>query len=122
MLLVVTFGSQADRNVMWKLSARKGLITIYGSLLKNITDRGPVPETGAKRPRVRNAYLLVHSDRTGLHINLAEGAGDNGAPAPQQPNYMASVGKLFTSVVVCRLHERDYCPLRIPSAATSITD
>ncbi len=59
-----------------------------------------------KDPRVRNAYLLVHSDRTGLHINLAEGAGDNGAPAPQQPNYMASVGKLFTSVVVCRLHER----------------
>lgn len=59
-----------------------------------------------KDPRVRNAYLLVHSDRTGLHINLAEGPGENGKPTPQQPNYMASVGKLFTAVIVATLHER----------------
>ena len=59
-----------------------------------------------KDPKVRNAYLLVHSDKTGLHINLSEGEGDNGKPTPQQPNYMASVGKLFTSVVVSKLHEK----------------
>ncbi len=74
-----------------------------------------------KDPRVRNAYLLVHSDRTGLHINLAEGAGDNGAPAPQQPNYMASVGTVYLRRCL-QAARRDYCPLRIPSAATSITD
>jgi D-alanyl-D-alanine carboxypeptidase len=44
-----------------------------------------------KDPKVKNAYLLVHSDKTGLHINLSEGVGDNGKPTPQQPNYMASV-------------------------------
>jgi len=59
-----------------------------------------------KDSKVKNAYLLVHSDKTGLHINLSEGAGDNGKPTPQQPNYMASVGKLFTSVIVSMLHEK----------------
>ncbi|MDW7681099.1 MAG: serine hydrolase domain-containing protein, partial [bacterium] len=64
--------------------------------------RKQVPED----PKVKNAFLLVHSDKTGLHINLSEGTGDNGKPTPQQPNYMASVGKLFTSVIVSMLHEK----------------
>ena len=59
-----------------------------------------------KDPRVKNAYLLVHSEKTGLHINLAEGPGEDGKPNPQQPNYMTSVGKLFTSVIVGMLHEQ----------------
>jgi D-alanyl-D-alanine carboxypeptidase len=59
-----------------------------------------------KDPKIKNAYLLVHSDKSGLHLNLAEGAGENGKPSPQQPVYMASVGKLFTSVVVGILHEQ----------------
>ncbi len=59
-----------------------------------------------KDPQIRNAYLLVHSDKTGLHINLAEGSGENSQPTPQQPNYMASVGKLFTSVIISMLHEK----------------
>ena len=59
-----------------------------------------------KDPKVKNAYLLVHSGKTGLHINLSEGVGDKGKPTPQQPNYMASVGKLFTSVIVSKLHEK----------------
>ena len=59
-----------------------------------------------KDPQVKNAYLVVHSDQAGLHINLAEGTGDNGIPTPHQPNYMASVGKLFTSVIVGMLHEQ----------------
>jgi hypothetical protein len=53
-----------------------------------------------KDPRIQNAYLLVHSDRYGIHLNIAEGS-TNGAPAdPQQPYFIASVGKLITSVVV----------------------
>lgn len=59
-----------------------------------------------KDPKVRNAFLLVHSDKAGLHFNFAEGPGDNGKPNPGQPNYMASVGKLFTSVIVGMLHEK----------------
>ncbi len=59
-----------------------------------------------KDPKIRNAYLLVHTDKSGLHLNLAEGAGENGKPSPQQPVYMASVGKLFTSVIVGILHEQ----------------
>ncbi len=59
-----------------------------------------------KDPKIKNAYLLVHSDKSGLHLNLAEGTGENGKPTPQQPVYMASVGKLFTSVIVGMLHEQ----------------
>jgi D-alanyl-D-alanine carboxypeptidase len=56
--------------------------------------------------KVKNAYLLVQSEKTGLHLNLAEGPGENGKPTPQQPVYMASVGKLFTSVIVSILYEQ----------------
>ena len=56
--------------------------------------------------RIKNAFLLVHSDKTGLHLNISEGPGNNGKPDPRQPNYMASVGKLFTSVIVGILHEK----------------
>ena len=59
-----------------------------------------------KDKNIRNAYLLVHSNKTGLHLNLAEGPGDGNKPNPQQPVYMASVGKLFTSVIVAILHEK----------------
>lgn len=59
-----------------------------------------------KDKKIKNAYLLVHSNKTGLHLNLAEGSGENGKPNPQQPVYMASVGKLFTSVIVALLYER----------------
>ena len=53
-----------------------------------------------------NAYLLVHSEKTGLHLNLVGGKGENGAPSPKQPVYMASVGKLFTSAIIAILHEQ----------------
>jgi D-alanyl-D-alanine carboxypeptidase len=55
---------------------------------------------------VKNAYLLVHSDRTGIHVNLAEGATGSFPADPRQPNYMASVGKLFTSTLVSILSEQ----------------
>lgn len=59
-----------------------------------------------KDKKIKNAYLLVHSNKTGLHLNLADGSGENDKPNPQQPVYMASVGKLFTSVIIAILHEK----------------
>ena len=59
-----------------------------------------------KDSKVKNAYLLVHSNNTGLHINLAEGSENSGVTSPQQPNYMASVGKLFTSTIIAMLYEK----------------
>jgi len=59
-----------------------------------------------KDKKIKNAYLLVHSDKTNLHLNLAEGPGESEKPNPQQPVYMASVGKLFTSVLVAILKEK----------------
>ena len=58
-----------------------------------------------KDPKVKNAYLLVHSESAGIHINLAEGATGNMPAHPEQPNYMASVGKLLTSTLVGILFE-----------------
>jgi len=60
----------------------------------------------SKDKTIKNAYLLVHSDPKGIHINLAEGT-TGGVPAdPRQPIYMASVGKLFTSTLIAILHEQ----------------
>lgn len=61
--------------------------------------------------RIHNAYLLVHSDRNGFHLKLAEGEtetepGRAAAAHPDQPVFMASVGKLFTGVLVARLKEQ----------------
>lgn len=63
-------------------------------------------KTVKKDSRVKNAYLLVHSEKENIHLNLAEGSTGDIAASPQQPNYMASVGKLFTSTIVGLLHEQ----------------
>jgi CubicO group peptidase (beta-lactamase class C family) len=55
---------------------------------------------------VRNAYLLVHSDKLGIHLNVAEGKTTGIDAHPQQPNHLASVGKLFAATVTGILHER----------------
>ena len=60
----------------------------------------------SKDKNVKNAYLLVHSDQKGIHINLAEGATGSFPADPRQPNYMASVGKLFTSTIISMLYEQ----------------
>jgi D-alanyl-D-alanine carboxypeptidase len=60
----------------------------------------------SKDKDVKNAYLLVHSDQLDVHVNLAEGTTGNLPADPRQPNYMASVGKLFTSTIVSMLHEQ----------------
>jgi D-alanyl-D-alanine carboxypeptidase len=49
-----------------------------------------------KDSRIKNAFLLVHSEQVDLHVNIAEGnTGD-----------VPSVGKLFTSVMIGMLHEQ----------------
>lgn len=52
-----------------------------------------------KDEKIKNAFLLVHSGKHGIHMNLAEGT--DGQPAnPNQPYYIASVSKLFAAVLV----------------------
>ncbi len=60
-----------------------------------------------KDSKIKNAYLLVHSEKEDIHINIAEGSTGNMPANPQQPNYMASVGKLFTSAIIGILVERE---------------
>ncbi|WP_076545425.1 serine hydrolase domain-containing protein [Halanaerobium kushneri] len=59
-----------------------------------------------KDSKVKNAYLLLHSDKLNFHLNIAEGKTADLDADPQQPNYMASVGKLFTSTIISILYER----------------
>ena len=58
-----------------------------------------------KDSKINNAYLLVHSDNLDVHVNIAGGKTGNIPADPQQPNYMASVGKLFTSTLISMLYE-----------------
>ena len=56
--------------------------------------------------RVKNAYLLVHSGKLGIDINIAEGKTGGIRANPEQANHLASVGKLFTATVVSMLHDK----------------
>ncbi len=58
-----------------------------------------------KDSKINNAYLLVHSDKLDVHVNIAEGKTGDIRASPHQPNYMASVGKLFTSTLISMLYE-----------------
>ncbi len=60
-----------------------------------------------KDDRVKNAYLLIHSDKLKIHLNIAEGKTDDLPADFQQPNYMASVGKIFTSTLAGILADKD---------------
>jgi D-alanyl-D-alanine carboxypeptidase len=59
-----------------------------------------------KDSKVNNAYLLIDSKKLDIHMNIAEGKTGELPANPQQPNYMASVGKLFTSTIVSILYEK----------------
>ncbi len=43
--------------------------------------------------KVKNAYLLVHSEKLGIDINIAEGKTGEIQANPKQANHLASVGK-----------------------------
>ena len=58
---------------------------------------------------IHNAHLLVHSDGNHLHLNLAGGNAKNTAGnfiQMGQPVFMASVGKLFTAILIGMLCEQ----------------
>jgi D-alanyl-D-alanine carboxypeptidase len=63
-------------------------------------------QTVRKDAKVKNAYLFVHSAKCGIQLNLAESGADLDAVHPDQPHYMASVGKLFTATIAAILHEK----------------
>lgn len=55
--------------------------------------------------RLRGSFLLVQSDRVGVDLNIAESG--NGSPVfVDQPNHLASVGKLFTATLIAKLQEQ----------------
>lgn len=67
-----------------------------------------------KNKKVKNAYLLVHSDKLNIHINIAEGKTGNIPANIHQPCHLASVGKLFTATVTAILHERNLLDFNDP--------
>lgn len=54
---------------------------------------------------IKNAFLLVSSEKLGVALNIAEGKSRGGDSNPQQPVHMASVGKLFTATIMGILHD-----------------
>ena len=56
--------------------------------------------------KVKNGYLLVHSEKLEIDINIAEGKTGEIQANPMQANHLASVGKLFTASVVSMLHDK----------------
>ncbi len=56
--------------------------------------------------RVKNAYLLLHSEKLGTTLNIAEGKTGEIPANPAQANHMASVGKLFTSTLIGMLYDK----------------
>ena len=57
--------------------------------------------------KVKNAYLLVHSEKLGIDLNIAEGKTGEIQANPKQANHLASVGKLFTATVIGVLQDKD---------------
>jgi D-alanyl-D-alanine carboxypeptidase len=55
--------------------------------------------------KVKNCYLLVHSEKLGIDINIAEGKTGEIQANPKQANHLASVGKLFTATLISMLHD-----------------
>ncbi len=50
--------------------------------------------------RLRNAYLLVNSEKVGVDLLIAEGKVEKNPLHHMQPVHMASVGKLFTASLI----------------------
>ncbi len=59
-----------------------------------------------KDKNVRNAYLLVHSEKHDIDLRIAEGVTDGSRADIHQPNYLASVGKLFTATIIGMFYEK----------------
>lgn len=75
------------------------MVTKYETMLKIESNFRNICKNDKK---VDNAFLFVHSDKLGVHLNIAEGETAN----TEQPNHLASVGKLFTATIIAILHEK----------------
>lgn len=60
-----------------------------------------------KDKKLRNAYLLVQSDKLDINLQVAEGRNGNIQANIKQPNHLASVGKLFTATLISILYENN---------------
>jgi D-alanyl-D-alanine carboxypeptidase len=60
-----------------------------------------------KDKKIKNAYLLVHSENQGIDLNIAEGKTGTIQANPKQANHLASVGKLFTATIIGMLHDKN---------------
>ena len=59
-----------------------------------------------KDKNIQNAYMLIHSEKQGIHLNMAEGSTGSLPAHPEQPYFTASIDKLFTSVLIGSLEEQ----------------
>lgn len=54
---------------------------------------------------IHNAYLLVHSEENEIHWNMASGVTNQVKALADQPYHTASIGKIFTAVIIVMLAE-----------------
>jgi len=61
-----------------------------------------------KKKDLKNALLLIHSDTFNIHWKFAAGitGRDHNQICADNPYYIASVGKIFTSIIIAKLYER----------------
>ncbi|MBD3385326.1 serine hydrolase [candidate division KSB1 bacterium] len=59
-----------------------------------------------KDKNIRSAYLLVNSEKYEIDLQIAKCTTVAGEADIHQPNYMASVGKLFTATIIGMLYEK----------------
>lgn len=59
-----------------------------------------------KDKNIRSAYLLVNSEKYKIDLQIAKCTTGEGEADIRQPNYMASVGKLFTATIIGMLYEK----------------
>ncbi|UTR10753.1 beta-lactamase family protein [Evansella sp. LMS18] len=69
-----------------------------------------------KERAIKSAYLLVDSEKLGIHINTATGGTETYPAHKGQANYMASVGKIFTAVLIGVLYEQGKLSFDDPAA------
>lgn len=60
-------------------------------------------ESVEKDPNIKNAFLLVDSDALNIHVNVSYGSNS----FIDQPYFIASIGKVFTSVIIGQMVEKN---------------